>query len=265
MGAAQCGDCVATKTNNNHPFVTYQGITMLPAREQPIRLVLVDDHTLMRQGMARLLADQPDMKVIKQLSSGEEIIDIINNSSDENISEESLDVLILDARMPGLGSIETARQLLESQPDLKIIALSSVASDITLLSSLLLFSPGYLEATPEEELCTAIRTHRNQRYICAEVATKLAVDPFNQRDSLFDKLSRREMQIAQMLTDGKKVSQISGVLELSPKTVYSYRYRIFEKLGIRSDVELTILAVRHGLTDDTRELADLDQLERFAS
>ncbi len=240
---------------------------MLPAREQPIRLVLVDDHTLMRQGMARLLADQPDMKVIKQLSSGEEIIDIINNSSAENISEESLDVLILDARMPGLGSIETARQLLESQPDLKIIALSSVASGVIPSQLLRGGVQGFLTKRVDmEELCTAIRqVHSGQRYICAEVATKLAVDPFNQRDSLFDKLSRREMQIAQMLTDGKKVSQISGVLELSPKTVYSYRYRIFEKLGIRSDVELTILAVRHGLTDDTRELADLDQLERFAS
>ncbi len=240
---------------------------MLPAREQPIRLVLVDDHTLMRQGMARLLADQPDMKVIQQLSSGEEIIDIINNSSDENISEESLDVLILDARMPGLGSIETARQLLESQPDLKIIALSSVASGVIPSQLLRGGVQGFLTKRVDmEELCTAIRqVHGGQRYICAEVATKLAVDPFNQRDSLFDKLSRREMQIAQMLTDGKKVSQISGVLELSPKTVYSYRYRIFEKLGIRSDVELTILAVRHGLTDDTRELADLDQLERFAS
>lgn len=240
---------------------------MLPAREQPIRLVLVDDHTLMRQGMARLLADQPDMKVIKQLSSGEEIIDIINNPSTENISEESLDVLILDARMPGLGSIETARQLLESQPDLKIIALSSVASGVIPSQLLRGGVQGFLTKRVDmEELCTAIRqVHSGQRYICAEVATKLAVDPFNQRDSLFDKLSRREMQIAQMLTDGKKVSQISGVLELSPKTVYSYRYRIFEKLGIRSDVELTILAVRHGLTDDTRELADLDQLERFAS
>lgn len=240
---------------------------MLPAREQPIRLVLVDDHTLMRQGMARLLADQPDMKVIKQLSSGEEIIDIINNPSAENITEESLDVLILDARMPGLGSIETARQLLESQPDLKIIALSSVASGVIPSQLLRGGVQGFLTKRVDlEELCTAIRqVHSGQRYICAEVATKLAVDPFNQRDSLFDKLSRREMQIAQMLTDGKKVSQISGVLELSPKTVYSYRYRIFEKLGIRSDVELTILAVRHGLTDDTRELADLDQLERFAS
>ena len=104
-----------------------------------------------------------------------------------------------------------------------------------------------------------------QHYVSADAATQLAVDPFNQRgQSLFDKLSRREMQIAQMLTDGKKVSQISGYLDLSPKTVYSYRYRIFEKLGIRSDVELTILAVRHGLADDTRELDELKQLERFA-
>ena len=68
-----------------------------------------------------------------------------------------------------------------------------------------------------------------------------------------------------MLTDGKKVSQISTYLELSPKTVYSYRYRIFEKLGIRSDVELTILAVKHGLTDDTRELDDHPLLQRAAS
>ena len=80
------------------------------------------------------------------------------------------------------------------------------------------------------------------------------MDPFNHDgSSIFDRLSRREMQIAQLLTDGKKVSQISSHLELSPKTVYSYRYRIFEKLGISSDVELTILAVKHGLTDDTRE------------
>jgi len=234
---------------------------MLPTTDHPIRIILVDDHTLVRQGMARLLADQPDLQVINELSSGEEIIEIMKNSSSED-----LDILILDARMPGLGSIETARQLLEIRPDLKIVALSSVASGVIPSQLLRGGVQGFLTKRVDvEELCTAIRqVHGGQRYICSEVATKLAVDPFNQRDSLFEKLSRREMQIAQMLTDGKKVSQISGVLELSPKTVYSYRYRIFEKLGIRSDVELTILAVRHGLTDDTRELADLDQLERFA-
>lgn len=234
---------------------------MLPSSESPIRIILVDDHTLMRQGMARLLADEVDIDVISELSSGEEIIDLIDNSS-----AAQPDILILDASMPGLGSIETARQLLERRADLKIIALSSVASGVIPSQLLRGGVQGFLtKRVDSEELCRAIRqVHGGQRYICAEVATKLAVDPFNQRDSLFDKLSRREMQIAQMLTDGKKVSQISGVLDLSPKTVYSYRYRIFEKLGIRSDVELTILAVRHGLTDDNREFAELDQLERFA-
>ncbi|MDD9896076.1 MAG: LuxR C-terminal-related transcriptional regulator [Gammaproteobacteria bacterium] len=109
--------------------------------------------------------------------------------------------------------------------------------------------------------------HAGQHYVTPEVATQLALDPFNQKeDSLFEKLSRREMQIAQMLTDGKKVSQIAQYLKLSPKTVYSYRYRIFEKLGIRSDVELTILAVKHGLADDPRELDQLlNRIDRAAS
>jgi len=85
----------------------------------------------------------------------------------------------------------------------------------------------------------------------------LALDPFNQsREPLFDKLSRRELQIAQMLTDGMKVSQISEFLQLSPKTVHSYRYRIFEKLGIHSDVELTVLAVKYGLSDDLNDFGD---------
>jgi two-component system invasion response regulator UvrY len=93
------------------------------------------------------------------------------------------------------------------------------------------------------------------RYITPEVAKQVALDPFNDDDkALFDKLSRRELQIAMLLTDGKKVSQIAGSLGLSPKTIYSYRYRIFEKLGIRSDVELTVLSVANGLTESGREI-----------
>ncbi len=96
------------------------------------------------------------------------------------------------------------------------------------------------------------------RYVTAEVANRMVLHPSNpSQKPLFDRLSRRGMQIFQMLTDGKKVSQISDYLELSPKTVYSYRYRIFEKLGIRSDVELTILAVKHGLTENIHGLESL--------
>lgn len=234
---------------------------MYPAREEPIQIAIVDDQTLVRSGIARLLDDVADLNVMQHLSSGEQAIEFIKNHS-----ERLPDILLLEARMPGLGSIETARQILEISADLKIIAMSSVAAGVIPSQMLRIGVQGFISKRIDvEEFYKALRmVHDGQHYVSSEVATKLAVDPFNQRDSLFDKLSRREMQIAQMLSDGKKVSQISGFLELSPKTVYSYRYRIFEKLGIRSDVELTILAVRHGLTDDTREFADLEQTQRFA-
>ena len=235
---------------------------MFLSKEEKIRVVLIDDHTLVRLGIVRLLDDISDIEVCKQLSSGEQALEYISNTPPGQV-----DVLIMDARMPGLGGIEITRQLLDIQPGLKIIAMSSVASGVIPSQMLRAGAQGFITKRIDfEDFCKAIRlVHSGEHYVSAEVATKLAVDPFNQQESLFDKLSRREMQIAQMLTDGKKVSQISGFLDLSPKTVYSYRYRIFEKLGIRSDVELTILAVRHGLTDDTREFADLDPLQRFVS
>mgnify|MGYP003700512165 FL=1 len=240
---------------------------MYPSRQETsnsqesIRIAIVDDQTLVRSGIARLLDDEPGLNVVQHLNSGEQAIESIKNSL-----ENSIDIMLLEARMPGLGSIETARQILEIRPALKIIAMSSVASGVIPSQMLRMGVQGFISKRIDvDEFYKAIRlVNDGQHYVSSEVATKLAVDPFNQQDSLFDKLSRREMQIAQMLTDGKKVSQISGFLDLSPKTVYSYRYRIFEKLGIRSDVELTILAVRHGLTDDTRELTDLSEMRRFA-
>lgn len=235
---------------------------MFLSKEEKIRVALVDDHKLVRLGIARLLEDVSDIEVCKQLSSGEQALEYIADTVPSH-----LDILILDARMPGLGGIETTRSLLEIRPDLKIIAMSSVASGVIPSQMLRAGAQGFVTKRIDfEDFCKAIRVvHEGEHYVSAEVATKLAVDPFNRKQSMFDKLSRREMQIAQMLTDGKKVSQISGFLELSPKTVYSYRYRIFEKLGIRSDVELTILAVRHGLTDDNREYSDLVELKRFVS
>ncbi|MEQ8408608.1 MAG: response regulator [Gammaproteobacteria bacterium] len=227
-----------------------------------ISVLLVDDHALVREGIARLLADAEDISIIGQFASGEEMIEFARNSP-----EKLPDIIILDARMPGIGGIETTRQLLNMAPGTKIIGISTVSSGVIPSQMLRSGAQGFITKSIEvEELHKAIRmVYLGQHYVSADAATQLAVDPFNQRgQSLFDKLSRRELQIAQMLTDGKKVSQISGYLDLSPKTVYSYRYRIFEKLGIRSDVELTILAVRHGLADDTRELDELQQLERFA-
>ena len=242
-----------------------------------ISILLVDDHELVREGIARLLNDSPNIVVIGQLSSGEEVLEYLSHtaSNDLNLGGNSSnniyqkpDIILLDARMPGLGGIEATLAILERSPDCKVVAMSSVSSGVIPSQMLRSGAKGFItKSVSVEELLKAVRVvNEGDHYVTPSVATRLAVDPFcEDGGGLFDKLSRRELQIAQMLTDGKKVSQISTYLELSPKTVYSYRYRIFEKLGIRSDVELTILAVRHGLADDTREYDGLPSFDSIAS
>ena len=226
---------------------------------EKISILIVDDHALVRAGVTRILVDEPDLLVIGEASSGEKAI--------EFITMHMPDIVIMDARMPGIGGIEATHRLLAMYPNLKIIAISAVASGVIPSQMLRAGVRSFLTKNVSvDELCKAIRmVQSGQRYVTPDVATQMAVDPFNKNGgSLFDKLSRREMQIAQMLTDGKKVSRIAEYLSLSPKTVYSYRYRIFEKLGIHSDVELTILAVKHGLADDARELDELPRFSHFA-
>lgn len=231
--------------------------------ENIVSILLVDDHELVRSGIARLLADETDMEVVGLAGSGEEAVEFMDQHA-----AFPPDVILMDARMPGIGGIEATQRILTTAPKTRIIAMSSVASGVIPSQMLRIGAMGFItKSVGLDEMLKAIRMVRQgDHYVTPAVATQLSTDPFN-RDgqTLFEKLSRRELQIAQMLTDGKKVSHISELLGLSPKTVYSYRYRIFEKLGIRSDVELTILAVKHGLSDDARELETYPSIDRFAS
>jgi len=229
-----------------------------------ISILLVEDQTLVRQGIARLLNDEPDMEVIGQISSGEGALKYMEQRG----ADAQPDVVVMDARMSGIVGIEAARQMLEKYPQTRIVAVSSVASGVIPSQMLRAGAQAFVTKNVDrEELIKAIHmVSKGHHYVTPEVAVQLATDPFSQEGrSIFDKLSRRELQISQLLTDGKKVSQISTLLNLSPKTVYSYRYRIFEKFGIRSDVELTILAVKHGLAHDSGDHADLMYLKRAAS
>lgn len=228
-----------------------------------IRILLVDDHRLMRSGLARLLRDEPDLEVIGEVESGEAALEFVQLNP-----LTRPDVILMDARMPGIGGIEATHQLISHCKELKILGMSAIASGVIPSQMLRAGALGFITKNiAVEELIKALHmVAAGQHFVTTEVASQLALDPFNQhRKPLFDKLSRREMQISQMLTDGKKVSQISDYLKLSPKTVYSYRYRIFEKLGIRSDVELTILAVKHGLTENIRGLETLPVYRDLAS
>lgn len=209
-----------------------------------IKVLLVDDHELVRIGIKRLLQDVNGIKVIGDASTGEEAI----KKSKELIP----DVVLMDVQMPGIGGLEATRKMIRHNPDIKILALT-VCDDEPYPSRLLQAgAAGYItKGCDAEEMIRAIRTvHSGQRYISSEIAQQLALKRFTKaEESPLDILSERELQIMLMITSGQKVQDISDKLCLSPKTVNSYRYRIFEKLNINSDVELTLLAIRLGLVE----------------
>ena len=210
-----------------------------------IRVLVVDDHDLVRTGISRMLADISGLQVIGQADSGEDAI--------RKARELKPDVVLMDVKMPGIGGLEATRKLLRSYPDLKVIAVTICERDPFPTRLLQAGAAGYLtKGAALEEMVQAIRmVFGGQRYISPQIAQQLALKSFQPQlsESPFDLLSEREIQIALMIANCQKVQSISDKLCLSPKTVNTYRYRIFEKLSITSDVELALLAVRHGMVD----------------
>lgn len=209
-----------------------------------IKVLVVDDHDLVRTGITRMLGDVAGIKVIGQASSGEEAL--------RDLKEFRPDVVLMDVKMPGIGGLEATRKLLRQHPDVKVIAVTVCEDEPYPSRFLQAGAAGYItKGAGLEEMVKAIRlVHIGQRYVSPEVAQQLALKPFSTAEaSPFEQLSERELQIAIMIVNCQKVQEISDKLFLSPKTVNSYRYRIFEKLAINSDVELTLLAIRHGMVD----------------
>jgi two-component system invasion response regulator UvrY len=209
-----------------------------------INILLVDDHDLVRLGIKRLLADAKGITVIGEAETGEEAVKL-SRSLVPNI-------VLLDANMPGIGGLEACRRIIRHNPEIKVITLTAHYGEPFPSRFLQAGASGYLtKGTGIVEMVKAIRNvNVGQRYISADIAQQLALKPFdNAQDSPFENLSEREMQVMLMITSGEKVQQISETLCLSPKTVNSYRYRLFEKLDIDNDVKLTHLAIRHGIID----------------
>lgn len=209
-----------------------------------IKILLVDDHELVRVGISRLLADVPDIQVIAEVESGEEAI--------KAIKEKKPDVVLMDVKMPGMGGLEATRKIKRTNPDVKIIALTVCEGEPFPTKLLQAGARGYItKGAGIEEMVTAIhRVYAGKRYLGPEIAQQMALNTLtDSQNSPFEVLSDREMQVLIMTTMGQKVQKISEKLCLSPKTINTYRYRIFEKLGVSSDVELTHLAIRHGIIE----------------
>ncbi|MEM6708589.1 MAG: response regulator [Pseudomonadota bacterium] len=207
-----------------------------------IRVLLVDDHRLFRAGLSRMLAEVPSITLVGEADTGEGAVNLAR--------ELRPNVVLMDLFMPGIGGLEACRRIVALKLDIKVLMVSGCTEAPFPAQALRAGATGYVsKSIPPDELLAAIKkTFVAKRYLSREIADQLALRSFeNSPECPFDLLSGRELQIMLMVVNCQKVGEISSDLHLSPKTVNSYRYRIFEKLNVSSDVELALMAVRHGM------------------
>lgn len=193
-----------------------------------------------------MLADVQGYQVVGDAKSGEEAV--------TKARVLKPDVVLMDVKMPGMGGLEATKKLLTVNPVIKIIAVTACDDDLYPTRLMQAGAVGYVTKGAEfAEITDAInKVIRGDLYMSNSIAQQLALRTFsgnNNQESPFEKLSQRELQTAMLIANGQKVNDIANTFCVSPKTVNSYRYRIFEKLDINSDVELTLLAVKHNLLD----------------
>lgn len=210
-----------------------------------IKIILADDHALVRTGLKRLIDDVEGLSVIAEADNGKDAV--------QHVKELKPDVAILDINMPELNGIQTTEILRRDYPALKIIIISMHSDELFPQRLLKAGANAYLtKDSGIDEISHAIKeVMDDQTYICTEVAQKLAVVRNNGGGSPFKDLSKRELEVLGLMIKGMKVSDISDKLCLSPKTVSTYRYRLLGKLSVKNDIELTKLAMQHGFIEES--------------
>jgi len=207
-----------------------------------ISLLLIDDHALVRTGIKRLLEDRSEVQVIGEAESGEEGVRLA--------VELNPDVILLDVKMPGIGGVEACRRILVRNPGQRVIILS-IHDESTFPKRLLeIGAKGYLSKDCQiDEILLAIKSvFKGESYIAPKIAQQLALSmlPGNDENPL-DRLSKREFQVMLMFSHGYSNTEISERLNLSPKTISTYRARLLEKLGVASEIEMIRIAIEHGI------------------
>ncbi len=210
------------------------------------QILVADDHDLVRMGIVRMLEDVPGFSVVGEAKTGEEAVALARSHKP--------DVVLMDVKMPGIGGLEATKKILTYSDSIKIIAVTSLSDDMFPERLMKAGASGYVtKGANFDEMIDAINTvMAGNLYMSNNVAQQLALRNFSgnkAQTSPFEQLSGRELQTAILIANGAKVQTIADTFCVSPKTINSYRYRIFEKLNIHSDVELTLLAVKHKILD----------------
>jgi two-component system, NarL family, invasion response regulator UvrY len=208
-----------------------------------LKVMLVDDHSVVRMGFKLLLQACDDIEVVAEADSGE--------AACQMLEAEAPDVVVMDIAMAGMGGIEAIKRLLAKNPRLKILALSAHEDTSHPKRALQAGALGYLsKRSAPEVLIDAIRAiAKGQRYLDAQIAQRIAVQDISGDKGPMEKLSAREFEVFVQLARGQSVAQISEALSLSSSTVGTHLYNVKQKLGLANQAEMTLLAMRHGLID----------------
>jgi DNA-binding NarL/FixJ family response regulator len=207
-----------------------------------IRVLIVDDHGVVRKGLRQMLSETADMTVTAEATNGHEALEIA--------AREDFEVAILDLGMPGRGGLEILRDLTTLKPSLKVLVLSIHSEDQYGLHCLREGAYGYLsKASSLTELVQAVRVvATGERYITPALAQKIALSlQENSARVLHERLSSRELQILALIGSGKTVGEISQELSLSSNTISTYRARILQKMGLKTTSQLIRYALKNGL------------------
>jgi len=209
-----------------------------------IKVFIVDDHTIVREGLRQILEETPDIVVAAEASNAQEVVNKVKNNS--------FDIVLLDISLPGRSGLDVLKQLKSIKPDLPILILSMHPEEQYAIRSLRAKASGYLtKESASDELIIAIRkVAQGRKYITSSLAEKLA---FELEDSTgcssHEKLSDREFQVMCMIASGKRIKEIADALSLSVKTISTYRTRILNKMNMRNNSQLIHYAIKTGLVD----------------
>lgn len=215
-----------------------------------IKVLVVDDHHLIRLGLCGLLREVPGVGAISEAVSGEEAL--------VKVRAEAPDVVLMDIRMPGMGGLEATRRIVLNHALVKVIVVTAFNDDVYPNKLLKAGAAGYITKNADgREIAQAIAmVMSGSIYVSPSIAQQMVVSGLRpgQESSPLALLSQRELQIAQMITSGYRAAEVAGILNISPKTINAHKYRIYEKLSVTNDVELTLAAVKYGLVDPSEIL-----------
>jgi len=208
-----------------------------------IKVMLADDHAVVRMGFRVLLDTSPDIRVVAEVDSGEEAV--------RRYPEAQPDVLVLDLSMPGIGGLEAISRILARDPQARILVLTAHEDAMHAKRVLKAGALGYLSKRgAAEELLQAIRqVYQRRTFLEAAIAQQMAVQQLTGDRSPVDMLSEKEFKVFLALAKGQSVADIAQVMSLSPRTIGTHLYNIKQKLGASNSAELAIVAMRHGLLE----------------